>query len=369
MKNKVKILLLITAIGIVLCSCQAVGQEDHVNEKQTLIIEPSEKEITDTFLIKVDPRIELISIIQYLGDYQVINPYETAYKERIDEYFKDYKNHETVKKLARYHDKGFSYDAPVTLMLMCDDINHLKIKSVITDDEVLDYIIGRIGNRSDLEKYVALCNEFMAVTNFNAFYTQEMDYYDDMIAQYSKHFENQLYTAEMEEYFGTRQNSYTVILGQLQNGSYGPRLTTADGSYDIFSVIGPINEQTDFSDPADILYHEFGHSFVNPLGEKYAEEVDQYKYIFKDCKKEMVKQAYTIWSIVANEYVIRAVDARLQLARYGEDKYETILKQEEEKGFTYIRPMCEKLELYEQNRDKYPVLEDYYLDLLTVFER
>jgi len=178
---------------------------------------------------------------------------------------------------------------------------------------------------------------------------------------------------DLENYYGDKQNKYSIILGQLQLGSYGPRVLSENGMYDVYSVIGPGNYiasegRYSFGGSADLLYHEFGHSFVNPLGEKYSDDIEKYSHLYEDHKKDMERMHYSRWEIVVNEYIVRAVEARLLLKKSSDITYKNSLKREESRGFVLIGDICEKLAHYENNGTEYKSFEDYYPELIKAFE-
>lgn len=116
------------------------------------------------------------------------------------------------------------------------------------------------------------------------------------------------------------------------------------------------------------MWHEFGHSFVNPLTTKYQKEALQYEALYQPIEAQMKNLAYSNWETSLNEHIVRAVVARLTALRLGEMSGEYILESESKQGFIYIDAIYEKLLKYEKNRKVYPTFDAFYLELLTVFE-
>ena len=61
--------------------------------------------------ITVDPRIELLAVVQFLSGYGdrkgLITKYEFPYKRELMEYFSSYKNHHAVKLFTKMSTSGF----------------------------------------------------------------------------------------------------------------------------------------------------------------------------------------------------------------------------------------------------------------------
>jgi hypothetical protein len=85
-------------------------------------------------------------------------------------------------------------------------------------------------------------------------------------------------------YYGMEQNSYNVILSPMFGPvGYGPRIQSENGGYDIYSIQGTVSIEDDIpvygTDEIfkGMVYHEFSHSFVNPLTEEYRDELNKYR--------------------------------------------------------------------------------------------
>jgi DNA-dependent RNA polymerase auxiliary subunit epsilon len=323
--------------------------------------------------IMIDPRIELLAAVQSLSGYnemtQLLTSYQFSYKDEMLEYFDGFRSHKAVKNFEYLSKRGFSYDAPPTAML------YMPFTAGDTDDFGFDeYLIKRIG-KSNLDKFARYMLQFSLDTDFSSFYNEHSDFYEAVVNKASAEIEDNEYVKDLEDYYGTVQNSYNIILSPMFSaGGYGPRIMRENGKYDIYSIQGSYSMEGDIPlfGSADsfrgLAYHEFSHSFVNPLTEKYIDEVNRYRKLYDPISEIMRKSAYPSWEICVNEHIVRAVTARLFLKHDSEEMYNSILSEERANGFFYIDHLCDKLSEYEKSRDKYSSFEEFYPELLNVFK-
>jgi len=124
------------------------------------------------------------------------------------------------------------------------------------------------------------------------------------------------------------------------------------------------------------IWHEFGHSFVNPLSEKYADKVSSLKMLFEPIKNSMSKQSYGNWTICVNEHIDRAVTVRLvelymdsQLNKVFPLTSLELVELELSNHFIYIKPLIEKLKDFEKQRDETKItFSEFYPELLNVLD-
>jgi len=324
--------------------------------------------------VSVDPRIELLAAVQLLsgyGDkYGLITRHDFPYKQDVAEYFAPYKGHRVVKLFAEMSNQGFSFDAPPAAMLYLSDPPNLRQRVPF-----FDYIKKRAGGERQLNDFVQALRAFARETNFTAFFNAHKGTYRAIVLNAKKELKGADWIGSLEDYYGTKQASYNIILVPLFHpGGFGPRLERTDGKYDIFNIGGPMDARDGWpvfgtkESFKQLAWHEFGHSFANLLGEKYDKELQKCSSLFDPIEPKMREQAYGRWLTCVNEHVVRAVKIRLAVADQGKDGSEGLIDGERAKGFAYIKALCRKLEEYEKQRDKYPTFESFYPELVAVFK-
>jgi len=363
MKNK----LIIAAV--LLISVLSIGTSSVIFDNNYYIPEEKNQDkheiIINDLVISIDARMELLFIVQYLSDYFLINNLNIKYKDDISEWFDKYRDHEIITHYKSMLSNGFGYDAPPTSMLYLDH-------SFTPDRKFTDDLVKRAGGIDKLEKFIELLKDFAEVSSFNKFFKQQSDFYNVILKDMKYNLKGFNEITTIENYFGQSNKKYTVILTPLGQGNYGPRISTDDGN-EIYSINGTRGQNGDIPTFGDkkgfeyLVWHEFAHSFVNPLTEKYSSEIEKVEYLFEPIKEEMTNIAYGNWATCVNEHIIRAYTSRLQTIKHGEEAGIMALRSELGKKFIYVGQIMEKLLEYENNRDKFKSFENFYPYLIKAF--
>ena len=321
--------------------------------------------------VRIDPRIELLTVVQVLSNYDVLTNKKFDYQNEMEDYFSDYRNHKAVKLFKRMRRGGFSYDAPPAVMLYLSDPPQLEIERQLTD-----YLKRRAGGERRLKRFIKELGNFAEESNFMKFYQDQRGLYQELVKQVKDKTKGENYAVTLEDYYGIEQNSYNIILAPLFHpGGYGPRIKEDKLTYSIYNICGPMgkrNGQPDFGSRQRFKYlawHEFSHSFINPLTAQHRKEVNKYSKLLKPIADKMKEQAYSSWKTVVNEHIVRAVTARLSYLKEGEQAAKQALAKERRRGFIYIDELYKALSKYEVNRDQYSSIADFYPELIEVFAK
>lgn len=172
-----------------------------------------------------------------------------------------------------------------------------------------------------------------------------------------------------------KHHGYTIILAPLfHEGGFGGWIQRPDGRFDVYAILGPTDtfEGIPIFWPSAwlkyIVWHEFGHSFVNPITERFRQEIAKYSSLYDPIAEVMKKQAYGDWESCVNEHIIRAIEIRRIYREMGKAAADIMLQEEKSQGFIYIEALSERLKDYETQRDRYPTFLDFYPELIKVFE-
>ena len=323
--------------------------------------------------IYVDPRIELLAVVQFLSDYEerygLISNYDFLYKRDVEHQFSQHKNHQVVKIFSKMSKKGFNYHVPPSTILYFSNPPELKIKIPIRND-----LIKRAKGEKKILEFIDEIRNFAVETNFMSFFNNHKDVYTQIVENVKNEMEGIDYLGILTDYYGMSQNSFNIILVPLFEGNFGHRVENVNKTFDIFSICGSINVKDELPFFGQVNYfrhlvwHEFSHSFVNPITEEFKSSIQKYKSLYNPISKEMKKQAYGDWESCVNEHIIRAITTRLSYRERGKETGDRLLKSEKERSFIYIEPICKKLEEYEKNRDKYPTFTEFYPRIIEVFK-
>lgn len=334
----------------------------------SLPLTPVQKQIGKLNL-SIDPRIELLSVIQSLSFYPRIQR-DNPYYNTIQTHFQAFKNSDAVLLTNKLSKIGFSYDAPIEFVLHLTQPNECKRSLAYSENS-----INRAEGYTNLNNYQKALHQFATKTDFDKFWKHNKAFYHQIIDACIPELSDIDYITTLERYLKLSNNSYNIIISPLAIGGYGPSLSREDGTTDFYACV-PLNwgqsNEIPYLKKEDFqvyLWHEFCHSFINPETQKYTRMIEKSAILFNPIKDEMSKQAYTNWQTCVNEHIIRAINIRLTEIHIGRAKAEEILNNELKNHFIYIKPIIEKLKQYETlEKFKHATFLDFLPELLTIFE-
>lgn len=353
-----------TIVLLLLLTCNAASSFAQNNEGTTYL---SNEVDINGLIFKIDPRIELLYVVGYVGGYPFMNGLDIRYREEVENYFSKYQGHEVISFWKEIGPKGFTIDGPVFLVIR-------QTKDLNKREKIPVGLSGSAGGERDHDKFIRLLKDFGEKSNFKSFFNSHRDFYSLILKNIEFNFGDYQEISRLENYFGYKQNSYTVIINLLGSGNFGPRVKTPSG-LEIYCVMEPqskcgnIPGFDNFRMFDDLLWHEFSHSYVNPLVDEYQEEISKYSHLYDPIKSSMRSQAYPDWHVTVKEHIVRAVTIRLAADKYGEELASlSNFRLEMGKRFIYVKPLCEKLKGYEANRDKYHSFKEFFPELILVFK-
>ena len=313
------------------------------------------------FSITVDPRMELLAVVQHFSSWAPGGHIKskTTYKDDIDHYFEAFKDHPAIACIESLVSAGFTHDAPVAFMLY-----HSDPPEFVQKNPYSDYLIGRARGEENLIEFTDALRDFALKTNFMRFYQAHKALYDTLIAEVKSLLEGKAYIQVLEDFYGESRNSYDVILPPLFAGGYGITVESKKG-YDIYGVIGPCSlrdKRVTFACLGyleSIILHEWSHSFVNPLVDQNLDRFKESIALFEPIKGMMRNQAYPSWRISLYEHIVRACEIHIRANLYEDFKKDKPLRRQEGKGFWYISYVDSLLDVYETQRKQYPTFSQF----------
>ncbi len=324
---------------------------------------------TGTMTIAVDPRMELLCAIQSVAGYPFINR-QTDYNKELMQFFgRDSSSAAAVLTSSLAKKYSFAHDAPIDLILRLSDVPGLKQKFPFTPR-----MIERAGNEQNLREYCFAMKQFADDSHFSDFWNLQIPLYEKMVKYTVDDLAGYDPVKIINSYYYESKKSYTVILSPSLIGGYGMRVTDRQGKMDIYGCLN--TDKTKDGIPyyskdglSNFLYHEFSHSFVNPLTDKYPEIVNSTSALFGPIREEMSGYSYGNWIICINEHIVRAVHIRI-LYSIGEGQIaEHLLDMEKSRRFVYIEPLLNKLKKFERERDSSNMtFTRFYPELMAVFD-
>lgn len=329
--------------------------------------------------VRVDPRIELLSIVQFFSDYgsvyRPLTELDSAYSQAVNDYFSNFKNHPVITLFGELVKEGFNFSDPIDLAFDLDF--DLKRNSLVLDKSVSSLITKKVGRISQIRLFVQNMADYAEQTDFGHFYQTNKDFYGEIIDEVKTKLSSFNLTGAFENYYGVHYESYHLVLNALcDSGGYGVWRENEDGRLSAYSITGPIGIEEGIlrfvGDPQGFCafnWHEFGHSVVNSLTSHYLEEIAQFENLFEPIAEKMKAQAYGAWEFCFNEHIIRACVIRLLTREFGEKLAQELREYEKSIGFYLLDPLIEWLNVYEENRRRYKTFAEYFPSVMAVLAK
>lgn len=318
---------------------------------------------------QVHPYTELFGIMAILANSSCL--YKNAgdechnrnYRNEIIKWFTPLKKHKAILLLTQYtSDFSFNYDAPCGLFLELAD----------NENGFSDYICKkRLPLQSiELNEFLKEIHNFILDSNFKKFYNmnklryrKSLESFIEKTIDYSP--ENYLF-----QFIGNKSDKLAInLMHSVCSSHYG--LNTEKYLYVCVMPNGESNIQgePDFAfnlpDITSLILHEFAHSFINPL-------TDKYKYIVNEMDNEMFGDALDLnpyggdINTAINETVIRSIEC-CYIEETFPEIYQSFINNYIKSGFSQIPHTIRMLQKFQSNRDIYLSIDDFYSKLLNSF--
>jgi len=331
--------------------------------------------------VTVDPRVELFSLIFRLAGNPEYNRCRIpSYNTDIEDYFIKFKEHSAVKIARRLREsRGVSFDAVMSLAVHLTNPPQLKAKVPLKPHPLF---LDKRWPPEDTLKFLNAARSFAVDSKFNTFYSQHQPLYDAAVSRLKTYLQKNGRFNWFNTFFGTGPRAtFTVIMGMLNgSSSYGVKVSLPSGGEELFSILGiwtvdrkgnPIFDAsvTGF-DVIPTIIHEFCHSFINPLVNKYEKQLEKAgRTIFSYVVSDMKKQAYNSWKILVSESLVRASVIRYILKGSGPTAARKQMAKDVKRKFIWIEDLSNRLGEYESQRDKYKDFEAFLPRIITFFNR
>jgi len=313
----------------------------------------------------VDERVELLSIVFRLagaGEYS--DEDFKLYTNAINTHFEPYKEHEImsfIKKLR--YDKGTGYDAVMKMAIHIGPAPQFEPLVPFTDD-----VPEQRWGKENAEQFLVLLRKFYEDADCESFFVKNRELY----GQLAQHFLPVYDMLDLDWYltfYGVMpKEKFKIVIGAGNGGgNYGPDIVYPDGTREVYAIMGTWSTDSsgmaayNTADYFPTLLHEFNHSFINHLNDKYRKELQKPgRAIFKHVEEQMYDQAYGNWLMVLNEALVRAAvikymkDHNFEKQAIADETLEQL-----NRGFIWIEELVALLEAYSYKRGTYPTLESY----------
>lgn len=323
--------------------------------------------------VQVDPRVELFSILARLAGYQEYSSGEIAsYEKDIETHFGSFREHPAVVLMRRLRtERQIGFDAVMNIAIHVTDASGLQERYPF---DAPQSSLDPRWRPEDARALLEQARQFVKDTRFEEFLRAHRSLYELTETRLGQRLV-ELDLAWFDRFFGQRPDGDLRVIPGLVNGdaAYGPKLRKADGSEDLYAVMGvwltdeagqPRFDETTLR----FIVHEFSHSFVNHVVEKHRQDLGEAgEQVYQAVAEPMRKQAYSHWKIMIDESLVRAAVVRYLLAHKGPDAASAEITGQVKRFFLWMPELSDLLAKYEASRDRYPTLESFLPEVVSYY--
>ncbi len=356
------------------CLILALQMAPAVNSHPVPILEKGLQE-AHVVIAKVDPRVELMSVIARLAGYReyVRNEFK-PYADDVDKHFGKHKQHPAVQFAVKIRESnGVSFDAVMAMAAHLNPPPALTPRVAFTDK-----IPERRWGKEPAEEFAKLLQQFYKDADCEGFFKAHTDLYRTAEHRFQQLL-NKVDFAWYKRFYGeVPRGNFNLCIGLLNGGgNYGPKVVNPDGKEDLYAIIGAWR-----TDDAGLplfgegmlptIIHEYNHSFINHLIYERERQLGAAgAKVYQPVADRMSALTYGNWQTAILESLVRAAVLRYTFEHDADPRVANIaMEREINSGFIWMDELFALLGVYENSRSSYPtfrsfipIIEAYYSDL------
>lgn len=310
--------------------------------------------------VRVDPRVELVSIVFRLAANPELNTpaAASAYAAEADAYFAPFREHRAVqlaKELRR--DRGISHDAIMSFALHLADARAQKPKIPLSPRPPLLEARWQI---ADFERFLAAVRDFATDSKFPAFAAAHAEHFRAAAEKLSALVNQRDYQGWFERTFGAKKKvKFSVIVGLLAgNGNYGMAVRDHKGNEEITPILGA--GELDPKRLPPLIVHELAHCYTNELvDQNEAALLPAAAKLFAANRAIMEQQAYGNAKTLLYESLVRAIVAYYVLSVDGAEPGKEELVSELVRGFKWTKELRSAIADFVAYKARYPTFAEF----------
>jgi len=298
-----------------------------------------------------------------MDDKNMVNHRTEYYEEILDE-FSEYRKEPIVLKLDSLLRQGY-YSR-----LKMDACGFYFNKNKIKKDSVYKRLSWNGANQ--IEPFISEIEKFGNKIKFRKFYQEHKEYYANLTAKIEKQMPIKKQWDWLEQQFDFKYDNYRITFSPLVEGSHSTNNFIQNNfKQTVMFICGP-SESTKYDEEVieglmtRVLFTEIDHNYVNPISDKYQNEINS---SLNDLSKWATEDALSNYGnsyLVFNEYMTWSIFTLYALDNYKTENFEFInnqveLQMTERRGFIKFKEFNQKMiELYKEKlpnekiKDLYP---------------
>ena len=286
--------------------------------------------------------------------------FEYGNKNYIEEVKKKFGKYQTLsiieqfnKLIAQY---DFSFSRPLQLFL--------ELEENLTFDDKKEHPFLSNYNDTKVVSLLKAVKTFAQEIEFEKFYNSQKDRFNLYINCVSEQLLNNNIPPFLENYYGIRCNKEFIVnlIPWRTYGCYGTQNKTSIYTHlcchhTSKNDLNVYPKDSFIFNYASFLFHEFSHSIINPIVDKYASFLEEQENFTNF--SQLQKVGYGSNTSILKDYLVRAATQRY-LYLTNNDYFEIQRKEDFLFGFEEIDEFIALLKNYEQNKEKYIRFENYF---------
>ena len=327
------------------------------------------------FNVRVDPRVELLSLVFRLAGNPEYNQGKVAsYLTGAEKQFGPFRDHPVVRCARELRQRrGVSYDACMSLAVHLSQVDILELLLPLEPwPEGLD----KRWTAADVARFLALGRQFVRESAFVKFLEEHRSLYATAETRIKTLMDRQGHLEWFGQYFGEKPQAVFTIAPALFNGGccYGPHRRDADGKEYLYCILGVWKTGADglpefTPDMLGTIVHEFTHSYANPIIDRLQPELQSAgDTLFRQVSASMRAQAYGDSQTMLRESLVRACEVRCMLRYHGAEAARRSAASHRSRGFLWVDELSHLLAQYETQREQYPTLDSFSPRLAAFFK-
>jgi hypothetical protein len=330
--------------------------------------------------ITTDPRVELVSIIQYISDNRSgVTGSFFPYRQRLYDAFWQYRDHAAVKMYEEMAANGFVLSLPPIFAL------YLTMDFEINENlHIPDYLVEAGGGEENLRAFAAALQEFIQISNFRQFFLDNGDYYQNNHRVMVTEIRNSRIPGDLASYTGVEFNCHVIFVPLYCGQRNYAHLIESEEIPDLFIIYAPdlvrgppqqweskVRDEfkLDIEKFKNFLRYHYSNYILKSVPQDNWADLESSQHLFEPIKTWMQSQGYLTWEASFKAHVNRAVIVRVTHVdnRKRGGLYHTLYSQQ--RGFTYLDPLLQLLtQEYEKNREQYPTLESFLPRMIELLQ-
>jgi hypothetical protein len=219
-----------------------------------------------------------------------------------------------------------------------------------------------------ISEYVASVRDFYLHSRFENFWESHLQEIQAAMMEVKDKLASVDIPQLMENFYGRSIERFYFVPSPFMASSATHAEIKENGKW-IFYILDGSQRYSDSFSNVYCAFHEFSHSFIEPLLGKYSEDINKLAYLYQPLKEDFQRLGYANWDRAFVEHVVTAGQVLLTREAFGEEKAEKMLERETQLGFKLLSRFSDYFKEYQGNRKRFKDIEAFFPEILSRLSR